>query len=165
MKSTLYNLFFWVWMLCLAIPSFSQDVFDLDRTKLKEKILEYKKKRLTEILVLESKSESFFSKYLPLQRKAIEQQMQVRGMLRDLQQAVNSGKSNDEIQKKTELLLYKEQEFQATTREFLKQMKPVLNEEQFAKLVVFEAKFPYELQRVIMKKFLKKRMMEEDDDY
>lgn len=121
--------------------------------KAKEKIMQYKKIKLLDILQLdEPTSEKFLAKYSVIERKIDEKKKNLDRLLDELDEELRKGTAQDNLSAKTTKILELQSELANELIESAKSMKSILNETQYAKYVVFESKFREELQRMIMKR-------------
>ena len=118
-----------------------------------ERIAQIKKSKLIEILNLsEENSNKFLSKYTAWEKKILEQKKAVDETSADLEASLRKGDGKDELIQKSQKLLDAQQNLQNMNTDKLKAMREVLNDVEYAKFLVFEDRFPKELQRMILKK-------------
>jgi hypothetical protein len=112
-----------------------------------------KKSKLLDILDLnEEASNRFLSKFTTYEKKLHEQKKQIDETSADLEDGLRKGISKDDLNKKSQKLLEAQMKLQDMNIEKLKAMKDVLNETEYAKYLVFEDRFPKELQRMLFKR-------------
>lgn len=130
----------------VANVAYSQPAF-----RAKERIAEFKKMKLLEILDLDEKtSEKFLSKYNSAEKAIREKQEKLDEAILDLEYLIRKNSSKDEISKQTQKVLDLQKELANTMFEQQKELKSVLNEVQFARYVVFENRFRERLQKAII---------------
>ena len=118
-----------------------------------ERIGQMKKSKLLEILDLsEESSNKFLSKYTAWEKKVLEQKKAIDEASADLESSLRKGDGKDVLIQKSQKLIEAQVKLQNLNTEKLKAMKEVLNDVEYAKFLVFEDRFPKELQRMILKK-------------
>ncbi len=121
--------------------------------KAKERIHQVKLIKLLDILDLDDKtSEKFISKYMGLEKDLEKQRKQMDSSLDELEMSINKGEKKDKISEKTKKVMEQSKKFCNLMDERLLAVKPLLNDEQFAKLVLFEYKFAKEFQRMLIER-------------
>lgn len=119
--------------------------------KAKERVEMLKRTRLTDVLYLnEQEAGKFFAKYDQLNKKAEDAREAMRAAVEDLEHAVQ--KKSDDLVKKSDAVFDKQTAYNNAIIEKLRALKPLLTDEQYAKLVIFEHNFPLQLQKMLMKR-------------
>ncbi len=130
-----------------------------------EQLKQFKKIKLLEILDLdEATAEKFLVKHNANEKKIEEKKKQMDEAVQDLENSLKNAAPKDEITKKTEKVLQITQEFQKLIDESLQSMKPILNEVQYAKYIIFEHKFRGEVQKAIIERMKKRGRGNPDDE-
>ena len=118
-----------------------------------ERIELMKKMKLLEILNLdEATAEKFLIKFNVYENKLKDKKEELDRFVDELRDNIKDKESNETLAKKTEKAIQLQEELQHLFLEKLKYLKPLLNDEQYAKYIVFESKFQEELRRIIMEK-------------
>jgi Spy/CpxP family protein refolding chaperone len=118
-----------------------------------QRLAQFKKLRLIETLELDEKTaEKFFVRYNEGQKKIDEARKQLREAVRQLDDAVRAKVSDTELKSKSDQVIKRVQEFSTAIVDRLESVRPLLNPEQYAKLVVFEVRFTEALQRALMER-------------
>ena len=124
----------------------------------KERVMQLKKIKLLEVLNLDEKtSEKFLAKYTSWEKKIIEKRDQIDLDMQDLEKAIRRDASKEEIVAKSNKAVADQKEMEALLFQAQEDLKSMLNETQFAKLIVFEHRFRGELQKAIMERMRKGR--------
>ena len=133
-----------------------------DPEKMKLRVMEFKKKKLSEVLDLSTDvQEKFLTQYLAGQEKIDDAKKILDEKVRTLHQAVK--KSNAaEITNGTDELMKAYEALNAAVKNRVVSLKPILTREQYAKLMMFEIRFPEVLQRMIFKRGLGKHGLQRD---
>lgn len=119
----------------------------------RERISEFKKIKLLEILDLdEQASEKFLAKYNSAEKIITEKLEKVQDAMLDLEYALRKKSGKEEITKNTQKVMDAQRDLLNTMFEQQKEIRTVLNEEQFAKYLLFENKFRGELQRLLIER-------------
>jgi len=119
----------------------------------KERLKEFKKMRLLEILDLdENTSTKFIAKYNTAEKAIQEKHKEVEDALLDLEYLVRKKAGKDEIAKQSQKLMDAQKALVNTMFEQQKEIKSVLSEEQFAKYLIFENRFRERLQQAIIER-------------
>lgn len=135
-------------LICSATISIAQPPFHA-----RERISEFKKIKLLEILNLdEQTSEKFLAKYNFAEKIITEKLEKLQDAMLDLEYALRKKSGKEEITKNTQKVMDAQHDLLNTMFEQQKQIKTVLNEEQFAKYLLFENKFRGELQRLLIER-------------
>lgn len=121
--------------------------------KARERLAQFKKLKLIEILDLDEKTaEKFFVRYNEGQKKIDQARKDLQEAVRQLDDAVRAKVSESELNSKSEQAVKRMQEFAAAIVERLNGVRPLLSAQQYAKLVVFEVRFTEALQRALMER-------------
>ncbi|MFN3780944.1 MAG: hypothetical protein ACK4SO_02070 [Candidatus Kapaibacteriota bacterium] len=132
----------------IANALYSQPAF-----RAKERIAEFKKMKLLEILDLDEKtSEKFLAKYNSAEKTIREKQEKLDEAILDLEYLIRKNSTKEEISKQTQKVLDLQKELANTMFEQQKEIRSVLNEEQFARYVIFENRFRERLQKAIIER-------------
>ncbi len=138
--------------LFLAQSVYSQNDQRPNPDAVRSRILELKKKRLIDMLKLSSDQEQkFLSIYDEAQKRIDEAKKAMDGKIEQLQQALRKG-NDSEITTLTDELIRSYENLTAMQKERVKQLKPMLTHEQYAKLLMFELRFPEVLQKLMMRR-------------
>jgi hypothetical protein len=118
-----------------------------------QRLAQFKKLRLIETLELDEKTaEKFFVRYNEGQKRIDEARKQMQEAVRQLDDAVRAKVSDTELKSKSDQVIKRVQEFSTAIVDRLESVRPLLNPEQYAKLVVFEVRFTEALQRALMER-------------
>lgn len=143
----------------LASNSYSQPAF-----RAKERIFEFKKMKLLEVLELDEKtSDKFLSKYTSAERIIREKLDKLEEATLDLEYLIRKKSSKDEIAKQTQKVMDLQRDLLNTMFDQQKEFKSILSEEQFAKYILFETRFRERLQKAIIERAKGKGWDERDD--
>ncbi|MCX7908682.1 MAG: hypothetical protein N2560_04105 [Ignavibacteria bacterium] len=135
-------------IVCVASNVFSQPAF-----RAKERIAEFKKMKLLEVLDLDEKTaEKFLIKYTSIEKIVREKQEKLEEAILDLEYLLRKKASKDEISKQSQKVMDLQRDFLNTLLEQQKEIKSILSEEQFAKYLVFENRFRERLQQAIIER-------------
>lgn len=119
----------------------------------KERIAEFKKMKLLEVLELDEKtSEKFLAKYTSNEKILREKQEKLDEAILDLEYLIRKKASKDEISKQTQKVQDLQRDLLNTMLEQQKDLKSILTEEQFARYIVFETRFRERLQQAIIER-------------
>lgn len=122
-----------------------------DGGKAKKQIDQLKKLKLIEALNLDdATAEKFFVRYNAEQKKVEESRKALEDATNELEKAKSSGNS-DKIKQLTQVMLDKHKHLQDANNEFLRSIREVLNEKQYADFLVFESKFQKQLTEILSK--------------
>ena len=122
----------------------------------KERVMQLKKIKLLEILDLDEKtSEKFLAKYTSWEKKIIEKRDHIDLAMEDLEKSIRRDAPKEELIAKSAKAMAEQKEMESILFQAQNDMKSMLNETQFAKLIVFEHRFRGELQKVIMERMRK----------
>ncbi len=122
----------------------------------KERVMQLKKIKLLEILELDEKtSEKFLAKYTSWEKKIVEKRDQIDLSIEDLEKTIRRDAPKDELIAKSSKAVSAQKEMESLLFQAQEDLKAMLNETQFAKLIVFEHRFRGELQKVIMERMRK----------
>jgi hypothetical protein len=157
MKKSLFSLFVLILILGFSL-GISNDANAQPAKKAKERIKQIKMVKLLNILDLDDKtSDKFIAKYSSLDRDVENIREDIEIASDELELAIKKSEPKDEISKKVEKLIQLDDKLAGAIMEKFKQLKPILNDTQYAILVVFEHKFPRELQRILFERGIKGR--------
>lgn len=135
-------------LICSAITLVAQPPFHA-----RERISEFKKIKLLEILNLdEQTSEKFLAKYNSAEKIISEKLEKIQDAMLDLEYALRKKSGKEEIAKNSQRLMDAQRDLLNTMLEQQKEIKGILNEEQFAKYLLFENRFRSELQRLLIER-------------
>lgn len=110
----------------------------------RERVQTLKKVKLVEILNLnESEADKFLAKYSGYENKVMEKHQAIQNAMRELNQSLKGDKSG--LRQKSDNVLKLQEEMQALQLEKERAMRSSLNDEQFAKYLLFERNFAREL--------------------
>jgi hypothetical protein len=124
--------------------------------KAKERIEQIKKMKLLDILNLdEAAAEKFITKYTTYENKVNEKRQALDEVTDELQKSVRKKESKDDVSKLTKSYLDLQKQFFDAIADKTKAMSSILNEEEYAKFLIFENEFPKELQKVLFEKKMK----------
>lgn len=119
----------------------------------KERLAEFKKMKLLEILDLDEKtSQQFLSKYTAAEKAIEDKHSKLEDAMLDLEYLLRKKASKDEISKQSQKVMDAQRDLLNTMFEQQKEIKSVLNDEQFAKYLIFENRFRERLQKAIIEK-------------
>lgn len=119
--------------------------------KAKERVKQIKKIKLLEILELdEPSSEKFLAKYTVWEKKIEDKMVNLDNAIEDLHSSLRKNDSKDVITNLTNKATLAQKDMMNILFDAQNDFKSILNETQFAKLVVFEHKFKDEMQKIIM---------------
>jgi len=120
----------------------------------KERIDQLKKIKLLDLLQLdEQRSSKFLTKYNELERQSKENRLEMEHEVEILELLINSEANIDEISSQTDKVIAAQQRFYKSIDNKLKDIKPLLNEIEYAKFVFFESRFHEEVRKIIMKNY------------
>ena len=125
----------------------------------KERIQQLKLIKLLDILELDEKnSEKFIAKYNAFEDKLEENKKQMEFAMKELEISIQRGDPKEKINDRIENLIKIDKKQHFLLQERFDIMKPLLDESQYAKFILFEYKFPMELQRMLIDR--RKRMQQ-----
>ncbi|MBL7997125.1 MAG: hypothetical protein JNL32_00675 [Candidatus Kapabacteria bacterium] len=128
---------------------------------MRQRIMDFKKMKLLEILKLSGPSaDEFIVKYNDGQVKIDASKKAVDAAVKELQEAIKRKAPAGELTAKTDAAVKAEQAYFSVLIDRVSSLKSTLNPEQYAKLVAFEIKFPEWVQRIAARK-AKQMTMEE----
>lgn len=143
LKIEIFIIFSFASMIALAQPAF----------RAKERITEFKKLKLLEVLDLdEQTSNKFLSKYNSTEKLIGEKREKLHDAILDLEYLLRKKAKNEDIQKQSQIVMDEQRNLMNTMFEQQKELKSVLNEEQFAKYLIFENRFRGEIQKFLIKR-------------
>ncbi|MCS6809485.1 MAG: hypothetical protein RML40_11815 [Bacteroidota bacterium] len=122
-----------------------------DAAKAKKQIEQLKKLKLIEALNLDdATAEKFFVRYNAEQKKVEDARKALEDAINDLEKAKSSG-NTEKIKQLTQIMLDRHKNLQDANNEFLRSVREVLNEKQYADFLVFESKFQKQLAEILSK--------------
>ncbi len=125
---------------------------DVDR--IKNRILEMKSKKLVELLQLSGDQKTkFLSVYEAGQQNIDDAKKYLDAAIRKLNKVLKEG-SDVDISTATDEVMSNYDALVRAQKARITELKPLLNVEQYAKLTMFEIRFPDVLQRIIMRRGL-----------
>jgi hypothetical protein len=125
--------------------------------QIKNKINQLKKIKLIDILRLdENNVDKFFARYSEQERKVEEQRFQLKNSINQLEQAIQNNVGEKETQQLIQNIHNKDIALVNATIEKQKALKSLLDDQQYAKLIVFEYQFMTKLQKALIDKKKKK---------
>lgn len=125
--------------------------------QIQNKINQLKKIKLIDILRLdENNVDKFFARYGEQERKVEEQRFQLKNSIYQLEQAIQNNVAEKEIQQLIQNIHNKDIALVNATIEKQKALKALLDDQQYAKLIVFEYQFMTKLQKALIDKKKKK---------
>lgn len=125
--------------------------------QIKNKINQLKKIKLIDILRLdENNVDKFFARYGEQERKVEEQRFQLKNSINQLEQAIQNNVGEKETQQLIQNIQNKDIALVNATIEKQKALKSLLDDQQYAKLIVFEYQFMTKLQKALIDKKKKK---------
>ena len=137
--------------------SFNYSIAYPQNNQIKDKINQLKKIKLIDILRLdENNVDKFFARYGEQERKVEEQRLQLKNSLNQLEQAIHINAAEKEIQQLIQNIHHKDIALVNATIEKQKALKSLLDDQQYAKLIVFEHQFMTKLQKALIDKKKKK---------
>lgn len=137
--------------------SFNYSTAFSQNNQIKDKINQLKKIKLIDILRLdENNVDKFFARYGEQERKVEEQRLELKNSLNQLEQAIHNNAAEKEIQQLIQNIHHKDIALVNATIEKQKALKSLLDNQQYAKLIVFEHQFMTKLQKALIDKKKKK---------
>ena len=137
--------------------SFNYSIAYPQNNQIKDKINQLKKIKLIDILRLdENNVDKFFARYGEQERKVEEQRLQLKNSLNQLEQAIHNNAAEKEIQQLIQNIHHKDIALVNAMIEKQKALKSLLDDQQYAKLIVFEHQFMTKLQKALIDKKKKK---------
>lgn len=141
------GLFFLLFLFSISV-TYPQPAF-----RAKERIAEFKKMKLLEILDLdEQTSNKFLSKYNQAEKVIGEKHEKLQEAILDLEYLLRKKAKKEDIQKQSQVVTDLQRDLMNTMFEQQKEIKTVLSEEQFAKYLIFENRFREEIQKFLIKR-------------
>jgi len=159
MIKVIFNFFITLIIFCLCFTYLTAQPFENERPLEKFRTLK-KVKLLEELNLNESESEKFLIKYNSAENLIIEKQENFKKALDDLEIAMKNKKSVKEILELTNKVVDAHNELLKARAKKFEEVKKVLNNEQFAKFLVFEKNFMEQI-RDLMKEGPKFRKFKE----
>lgn len=143
----------YIWILFAFLYSFNYSTAYPQNNQIKDKINQLKKIKLIDILRLdENNVDKFFARYGEQERKVEEQRLQLKNSLNQLEQAIHNNAAEKEIQQLIQNIHHKDIALVNATIEKQKALKSLLDDQQYAKLIVFEHQFMTKLQKALIDK-------------
>ena len=137
--------------------SFNYSNAYLQNNQIMDKINQLKKIKLIDILRLdENNVDKFFARYGEQERKVEEIRLQLKNSINQLEQAIHNNAAEKEIQQLVQNIHIKDIALVNATIEKQKALKSLLDDQQYAKLIVFEYQFMTKLQKALIDKKKKK---------
>jgi hypothetical protein len=131
-----------------------QTTTDGDAGKAKQHVQQLKKLKLIETLDMDQQTaEKFFMLYNTEQKKVDEALKALNETMQELSKASNQDPkkvSPDLVKQLTNQTLEKQTQMQTAVNERLRAIKSVLNDQQYAKFLLFEAKFQEEVRKTLL---------------
>ena len=141
-----------MFLLMLSINLFSQPAM-----KARERVDQIKKVKLLDLLNLdETQSANFLNKFNQYEKKISEKRNEMDELSRDMRKNLKKKASKEELNNMSIKLVQMQVNFFELIKEKIMGMKSLLNDEQYAKYLIFENEFPKELQKAMIKKFKNK---------
>ncbi len=141
-------------LLCVASPVLYAQKDGQDPEKIKSRIMEMKAKKLVEMLDLSGDQKTkFLATYEESQHNIDDAKKYLDAAVRKLNKILKDG-SDSEISAATDELLKNYDALVTAQKDRITELKPLLSVEQYAKLMMFEIRFPDVLQRLIMRRGL-----------
>lgn len=131
----------------------SEDDAEEPRDRVRQRIEDVRKMKLIDILDLRGEQvEKFFGSYNTLQRAVFDAKDAVNDASRSLHEALQNKASDADIQAKTSALLSAMKAFDTSVEKRNTTVQSLLSTTQYARYVLFEARFVDELSKMIMKR-------------
>ncbi len=128
--------------------------------RIRERVMRFKMARLIEVLDMdEATAEKFFVRYNLSQKVVKNAQQSLDSTINELEKAVHDN-NRARIRELSDLSVKKHAEFQDAIAEVFRSVRHVLSEDQYAKFLIFEARFQEEVKRLIMER---REKMGDDD--
>jgi predicted nucleic acid-binding protein len=135
------------------LSSFNYSTAYLQNNQIKDKINQLKKIKLIDILRLnENNVDKFFARYGEQERKVEEQRLLLKNSINQLELAIHNNAAEKEIQQLIQNIHHKDIALVNATIEKQKALKSLLDDQQYAKLIVFEHQFMTKLQKALIDK-------------
>ncbi|MGQ9820039.1 MAG: hypothetical protein ACUVQ1_09000, partial [Candidatus Kapaibacteriales bacterium] len=149
----MYRFNFKIGLFFLLLSFASTLLFAQPAFRAKERITEFKKMKLLEILDLdEQTSNKFLSKYNSAEKLIGEKREKLQDAILDLEYLLRKKAKKEDIQKQSQIVMDAQSDLMNTMFEQQKEFKSVLNDEQFAKYLIFENRFREEIQKFLIKR-------------
>ncbi len=118
--------------------------------KVRERVIRFKMTCLVEALDMdEPTAEKFFVRYNLLQNAVREAQKALDSTINELEKAVHD-KNSARIREMTDLSIKRHAELQEAIAEVFRSVRPLLNDDQYARFLIFEARFQEEVKKRLM---------------
>lgn len=136
-------LFAFVSIIVLAQPAF----------RAKERITEFKKMKLLDLLDFdEQTSNKFLSKYSSAEKLIGEKRDKLQEAILDLEYLIRKKAKKEDIQKQSQIVMDAQRDLVNTMFEQQMEIKSILSDEQFAKYLIFENRFRKEIQKFLFRR-------------
>jgi hypothetical protein len=143
----------YIWILFAFLSSFNYSTAYLQNNQIKDKINQLKKIKLIDILRLdENNVDKFFARYGEQERKVEEQRLLLKNSINQLELAIHNNAAEKEIQQLIQNIHHKDIALVNAMIEKQKALKSLLDDQQYAKLIVFEHQFMTKLQKALIDK-------------
>lgn len=137
-------------LLLMAVSTYAQ--MGDENIKIRERIMRFKMTRLIDVLDMdEATAEKFFVRYNLAQNAVRSAQQALDSVINELDKAVMDN-NHARIKELTELSLRLHNELQSAIAEVFRSVRPVLSEEQYARFLIFEARFHDEVKKRLMER-------------
>lgn len=157
-------MFFGLSAISYAQPEPPNEPPEMGGPKAKEKIQQFKKIRLLEILNLdEAAADKFITKYSASEKRLSDKKKELDKEVKELQEILKKDVKSD-IAPRTAKIVRLQEELAKEAIESVKSMQSVLSEAAYAKYVVFEAKFKEDFQKMIFKRMKERDKNRKDRD-
>lgn len=157
LKEKMMKHYKYIVMIIAFIYSINYSTAFQQNNQLKNKINQLKKIKLIDILRLdENNVDRFFARYGEQERKVEEQRFQLKNSINQLEQAIQNNVGEKETQQLIQNIHNKDIALVNATIEKQKALKSLLDDQQYAKLIVFEYQFMTKLQKALIDKKKKK---------
>ncbi len=143
------NRFYSIVLTISIVATLSQDSFAQPALNAQQRIIQFKKLKLIETLALDEQSaDKFLLKYTVADKRLEEARRGLHTTLKDLDEALK--RKSNRIKELTDEALKRQSDVQAATNEMIQTMRTVLDEERFARYLVFEAQFTEQMRKALM---------------
>lgn len=140
-------------ILAIILIAVQSNIFAQPAFRAKERIAEFKKMKLLEVLDLDEKSsEKFLAKYNSAEKAIREKQEKLDEAILDLEYLIRKKANKEDLTKQSQKVMDLQRDLMNTMFEQQKEIKSVLTEEQFARYLVFENRFREQLQKAIIER-------------
>jgi hypothetical protein len=153
LKEKMMKHYKYIWILFAFLSSFNYSTAYLQNNQIKDKINQLKKIKLIDILRLnENNVDKFFARYGEQERKVEEQRLLLKNSINQLELAIHNNAAEKEIQQLIQNIHHKDIALVNAMIEKQKALKSLLDDQQYAKLIVFEHQFMTKLQKALIDK-------------